>query len=245
MLGATESSIQAHLVRPSQLHQLTIKLEMTLQAIYYASGAAFTGAQRIMPPLKRPRTLLNSPSGASRPSNNKIHKLSSSPPPQVKVYSNPDILICGNCREMFSELQDLLEHKKDFCKLRFTCKCSAMNGSIKDTEDGVALTCVQCKERFGTAWDLMVHVQAAHMLNIYELSTKVNAVCDRLSPSPQNNGQTKDYEGDNKMDHSDEEQIEPAEKCIVGAISIEASTMDGTSLGHPLTNGTNTIAAAD
>ncbi|BES98176.1 RNA Hypothetical protein protein [Nesidiocoris tenuis] len=216
---------------------------------YYASGAAFTGAQRIMPPLKRPRTLLNSPPAPIRGApNNKIHKLSSSPPPQVKIYSNPDILICGNCREMFSELQELLEHKKDFCKLRFTCKCSSINGNVKDTDDGVALTCVQCKERFGSAWDLMVHVQAAHMLNIYELSSKASTTCERLTPPPQNNGQAKDPEnGDNKMDHSDEENhAEPSEKCIVGAISIEASSVSGpSSLEHSLTNGTNPIAAAD
>lgn len=39
------------------------------------------------------------------------------------VSGNPDILICGNCREMFTELLDLLQHKKSYCKLRFTCKC--------------------------------------------------------------------------------------------------------------------------
>lgn len=32
-----------------------------------------------------------------------------------------------------------------------------------------ALLCVQCKDSFHNAWDLMVHAQAAHMLNIYEL----------------------------------------------------------------------------
>lgn len=36
---------------------------------------------------------------------------------------NPDTLICGNCREYFSDLSDLLEHKRSYCKLRFTCKC--------------------------------------------------------------------------------------------------------------------------
>lgn len=46
---------------------------------------------------------------------------------------NPDILICGNCREMFTELQDLLDHKKAYCKLRFTCKCNTING-IKSRE---------------------------------------------------------------------------------------------------------------
>lgn len=36
---------------------------------------------------------------------------------------SPDILICGNCREMFSDLVDMIEHKRLYCKLRFTCKC--------------------------------------------------------------------------------------------------------------------------
>jgi hypothetical protein len=46
----------------------------------------------------------------------------------LSVPGNPDILICGNCREMFTELQELLDHKKTYCKLRFTCKCHALNG---------------------------------------------------------------------------------------------------------------------
>ena len=40
---------------------------------------------------------------------------------------SPDILICGNCREMFSDLIDMLDHKRDYCKLRFTCKCDVLN----------------------------------------------------------------------------------------------------------------------
>jgi hypothetical protein len=35
----------------------------------------------------------------------------------------PDILICGNCKDLFSNLTDMIEHKKKYCKLRFTCKC--------------------------------------------------------------------------------------------------------------------------
>ena len=40
---------------------------------------------------------------------------------------SPDILICGNCREMFNDLVDMMEHKRDYCKLRFTCKCDTLN----------------------------------------------------------------------------------------------------------------------
>ncbi|CAG7726795.1 unnamed protein product [Allacma fusca] len=38
-------------------------------------------------------------------------------------------------------------------------------------EEPASLLCSQCKDSFHSAWDLMVHVQAAHMLNIYQLST--------------------------------------------------------------------------
>lgn len=51
-------------------------------------------------------------------------------------------------------------------------KCYHLFQPITDLEEGVTLTCVQCKEPFSSAWDLMVHVQAAHMLNIYELAPK-------------------------------------------------------------------------
>lgn len=39
------------------------------------------------------------------------------------IAGNPDTLICGNCRECFTELAELLDHKRSYCKLRFTCKC--------------------------------------------------------------------------------------------------------------------------
>lgn len=39
------------------------------------------------------------------------------------MTGNPDILICGNCRELFNDIVDMLEHKRIYCKMRFTCKC--------------------------------------------------------------------------------------------------------------------------
>lgn len=138
-----------------------------------------------------------------------------------------------------------MEHKRDYCKLRFTCKCdmlnegecdcdastqelfnnnstppissssSASSGSSLQAESksdtpsesgcsnqqpqqpkcspvtgggghqpnriscrgGAPVTpkkrwlhCVSCKTPFANAWDLMVHVQAAHMMNIYQLA---------------------------------------------------------------------------
>ncbi|XP_058466070.1 uncharacterized protein LOC131439273 [Malaya genurostris] len=107
-----------------------------------------------------------------------------------KVYSNPDTLICGNCREMFTDLTELLDHKKAYCKLRFTCKCiSPIVTQNKNIPPSAKLLCVACKDSFSNPWDLMVHAQAAHMVNIYELgdssdedkSSSVSASSDSFS----------------------------------------------------------------
>ena len=56
----------------------------------------------------------------------------------ITFAGSPDILICGNCREMFSDLVDMMEHKRDYCKLRFTCKCDALN------EENDGSPCTDC-----------------------------------------------------------------------------------------------------
>ncbi|XP_069168550.1 uncharacterized protein [Procambarus clarkii] len=89
----------------------------------------------------------------------------------IRETSSPDILICGNCRELFSNLSDFIDHRRTYCKLRFTCKCSSHNGVMR-TEESALLLCALCKENFASAWDLMVHAQAAHMVNIYQLGSK-------------------------------------------------------------------------
>ena len=47
------------------------------------------------------------------------------------------------------------------------------------------LHCVSCNSPFSNAWDLMVHVQAAHMMNIYQLadSNKLQQQVKYQSPS--------------------------------------------------------------
>jgi len=94
---------------------------------------------------------------------------------QLKSYDNLDTLICGNCKEMFHNLSDIIDHKKHYCKLRFTCKCAPkISGS--ESNDGrdsglgseVALLCSSCNETFLHPWDLLEHVQKTHSLYIYE-----------------------------------------------------------------------------
>ena len=51
----------------------------------------------------------------------------------------------------------------------------------------VMLLCVLCKDSFQSAWDLMVHVQAAHMMNIYELGlpkSETSNKCEQTSHQP-------------------------------------------------------------
>ena len=52
------------------------------------------------------------------------------------ISDNHDTLICGNCKEMFHNLSDIIDHKKHYCKLRFTCKCAPkISGSENDGRD--------------------------------------------------------------------------------------------------------------
>lgn len=53
-----------------------------------------------------------------------------------------------------------------------------------DDNSSASLLCVQCKDAFQNAWDLMVHAQAAHTLNIYELGVPRLANCTSPSLSP-------------------------------------------------------------
>jgi len=91
----------------------------------------------------------------------------------LKTYNTPDILICGNCREMFTAVSEMVAHKRHYCKLRFTCKCentTARSTATTDEESSVPvwLQCSTCNTGFEDPWDLMEHVQGTHTINIYQ-----------------------------------------------------------------------------
>lgn len=90
----------------------------------------------------------------------------------LKSYTSPDILICGNCRMVFSSLQTMVTHKRHYCKLRFTCKCEVEETSpqtVSGEGPPAFLQCSNCSMGFPDPWDLMEHVQEAHTMNIYQL----------------------------------------------------------------------------
>ncbi|XP_064466346.1 uncharacterized protein LOC135377682 isoform X1 [Ornithodoros turicata] len=94
---------------------------------------------------------------------------------KLQTYADPDILICGNCREVFPGLQKLLEHKRHRCRLRFTCRCQ-VNGMLplENSVDMPSPVCAQCLTRCGSWWELVCHVEGAHGISVYHHSLETS-----------------------------------------------------------------------
>ncbi|XP_043230202.1 uncharacterized protein LOC122385775 [Amphibalanus amphitrite] len=180
---------QKHQQQQQQQQQNVIQ---TANDWYYAAAAAnpFTAAAAVRlaaasPPNKRQRVLVPPHGTAASPGGSSSGQTPSPTPApagqhapklfcldDLKTYSSPDILICGNCREMFGDVMDMLDHKRSYCKLRFACKCGEHTTTAKSSSrTSSSLVCALCKESFSSAWDLMVHFQTAHTVNIYRLGS--------------------------------------------------------------------------
>ncbi|CAH8580345.1 unnamed protein product [Schistosoma mattheei] len=90
---------------------------------------------------------------------------SSSPHSSVHSHSE-DILICGRCRRLFEQVDELISHKMAGCSLDkdsgASCRCRA----VGEPEN---LECAYCGANFSTAWGLMHHCHSDHFLTIYAL----------------------------------------------------------------------------
>ena len=51
------------------------------------------------------------------------------------ITDKPDTLICGNCKEMFRNIVDIINHKRHYCKLRFACKCLPSPNALSILKD--------------------------------------------------------------------------------------------------------------
>ncbi|XP_067139823.1 serine/arginine-rich splicing factor 5-like [Centruroides vittatus] len=150
--------LDVNMVLEPKPHQV-VRKRSNNQLLNPSSNYLFS--RQAMPPVKRPRTELTSVPFVQKP------KLKSREPlihPKSYQSDNSDILICGNCKELFSSLQKLIEHKKQSCKLRFTCKCHHSSS----TDSPKNINCAHCQTKCSTWWDLIQHVQGCHGISIYQ-----------------------------------------------------------------------------
>ncbi|CAH1778743.1 unnamed protein product [Owenia fusiformis] len=87
----------------------------------------------------------------------------SQPPPAQKLhtYMVPDILICGQCKQMFTSIKSLSKHRENRCHLKIV-----QQEGLKAGEPSI-LSCATCGSSFETSWELMQHCQYNHNMNIY------------------------------------------------------------------------------
>ncbi|KAH8874163.1 Heterogeneous nuclear ribonucleoproteins C1/C2 [Schistosoma japonicum] len=88
-----------------------------------------------------------------------------SPRSSTRSHSE-DILICGRCRRLFEQVDELISHKMAGCSLDkdsgASCRCRAVG-------EPESLECAYCGANFSTAWGLMHHCHSDHFLTIYAL----------------------------------------------------------------------------
>jgi len=103
---------------------------------------------------------------------------------------------------MFHSIDDMINHKQYYCKLRFTCKCAGLslphkcseeNGEYTfsnnyncvqlfvdlvvclgyDTMNRCDLYCGSCHQQFNSSLDLVMHVQVTFSKSIFKQAAKV------------------------------------------------------------------------
>ncbi|CAL8106674.1 unnamed protein product [Calicophoron daubneyi] len=76
-----------------------------------------------------------------------------------------DILICGNCRRLFDQVDELISHKMAGCSLeKFACeRCRCRADEPNNVE------CAYCGANYHSAWELVLHCHKDHGLTIYSL----------------------------------------------------------------------------
>uniref|UniRef100_A0A6A7FWZ0 Basic-leucine zipper transcription factor O n=1 Tax=Hirondellea gigas TaxID=1518452 RepID=A0A6A7FWZ0_9CRUS len=202
----------------------------------YNAGAAVgmgIGGPRLTPPLKRPRMMIPMRQQQQRAQSPKKVVLPGLE--DLRTYSSPDILICGNCRELFSNLADFIEHRKQYCKLRFTCKCSSFTLQNGVQQESAALMCALCKENFSSSWDLMVHAQAAHMVNIYQLSSKENITVEKSVSSNSTTGESKTLNNGDEAEAENNSHTDTIKENGVSETEDSVDMMNGSSSPEGIT----------
>ncbi|OON14088.1 hypothetical protein X801_10125, partial [Opisthorchis viverrini] len=90
-----------------------------------------------------------------------------------------DILICGSCRRLFDQVDELISHKMAGCSLNqgtcHSCRCRSGEPEI--------LECAYCGASFHSAWDLMHHCHNDHGLTIYTIPSPTPSPASTVNSS--------------------------------------------------------------
>lgn len=147
--------LDVNMVSEPKPHQVNRK-----RSVFHPGSFLSMSRGSLVPPFKKARTELL----GTRPS---LPRFTDKEQASIDaLYNNgePDILICGNCKEVFPGIHKLIEHKKQSCKLRFTCRCQ--HTSSPPGAPAIPV-CAQCQSRQNTWWDLVQHFQTSHSSLLY------------------------------------------------------------------------------
>ncbi|CAM1308395.1 HNRNPC (predicted) [Pycnogonum litorale] len=133
---------------------------------------------RIVPPIKRSRIDFLTTVRLQRPKikgikNAKHQSIVNANP--IQTQSCQDTLICGSCRESFSDIQKMIEHKKIPCRLRACCKCQEDvnvnndTSSEKSSDNLPYYSCYVCKEKFASSLEIIEHAHNSHDIKIVDI----------------------------------------------------------------------------
>ncbi|KAG7160246.1 putative heterogeneous nuclear ribonucleoprotein C-like, partial [Homarus americanus] len=173
---------------------------------YNAGGAMGPCGPRLTPPLKRPRLMV--PNLRQQPRAQSPKKVATPGLEDLKTYSAAQVAVRKNNNS------DNKYQMNEDNKTEISCKSI----KVTSTEESALLLCALCKENFASAWDLMVHAQAAHMVNIYQLGSKDalqdSATCSTAEDSTAGSTPGSDLGGDMSTESNGGEASGEPGQCI-------------------------------
>ncbi|XP_078579733.1 uncharacterized protein LOC144863945 [Branchiostoma floridae x Branchiostoma japonicum] len=88
----------------------------------------------------------------------------------TNMSNDGDILICGRCKRLFSNIHRLQHHKLVGCRPHVTCGCRKKDLKVDDfavDQPPASLSCAECGQPCSSPWDLLQHASLQHDNTIY------------------------------------------------------------------------------
>ncbi|XP_019635135.1 PREDICTED: serine/arginine-rich splicing factor 7-like [Branchiostoma belcheri] len=88
----------------------------------------------------------------------------------TNMSNDGDILICGRCKRLFSNIHRLQHHKLVGCRPHVTCGCRKKDLKVDDfagDQPPASLSCAECGQPCSSPWELLQHASLQHDNTIY------------------------------------------------------------------------------